>query len=492
MTKAVEMLEMFKRAQWQARADETVDLQVFTSANPLIFEELSGLWRKYHAELVEFSEAYSRKYRSVTAAGFSAVFGDVEGELLYILVRELKPELIYEISPNSGCSTNYLLAAVTRNGNGRVEGFEIESSFNGIPTRDAIAANQVELCDFGKYNLNVGDARRTVLEKLKLQTPDFCLIDSWHEDIFAEFYVHQLLPRVRGTVLVQDIAHFDPRPEWSTEAGYLLTHLQLTGTELVSIATYEDLLNASGARNGLIPRRPKRSNSIVIHLGENPAPASKVPHDRYQAAWQGRVDEQYPAICDILSMWFGRATLSHKMADALVTHFQALDVCQKVLTLELLVRGGYSALARQLLPTIELAAVRGAELPLSLAHVAGSLGIGDLTDTLARTIHQAAADPSLATGYRQVLALAELEYRWNRPKQARATFNAAVDILKRGDFNASKITADLAAFCIRHPVHFTQLRELGLDGRQTLRAATVAGRRMLRAAAARALKRLRA
>jgi predicted O-methyltransferase YrrM len=492
MTKAVEMLEMFRRAQWQARASEIFDLRVFNPANPLILEELSRLWRKYNAELVEFSEAYSLKYRNVTAAGFSAVFGDVEGELLYILVRELKPELIYEISPNSGCSTNYLLAAVTRNGNGRVEGFEIEPSFNGIPTRDAIAANQVGLCDFSKYNVNIGDARQTVLEKLESETPDFCLIDSWHEDVFAEFYVHKVLPRVRGTVLVQDIAHFDPRPEWSTEAAYLLTHLQLTGTELVSIATYEDLLNASGVRDGLIPRRPKRSNSIVIHLGENPALASKTPHDRYQAAWHGRVNEQYPAICDILSMWLGRATVRHKMADALATHFQTLDVCQQVLTLELLVRDGYSALATQLLPAIELAAVRGAELPLSLARVAGSLGIGDLTTALARTVHQAAADPSLATGYRQVLALAELEYRWNQPEQARATFNAAVEILKRGDFNASKITADLAAFCIKHPGHFTQLRELGLGGRQTLRAATVAGRAILRAAAARALKRLRA
>lgn len=484
------MRELLRRAQWQAR--KALGDKVFLPPDPAIADELVALWRKYRDELAEFADAYVGKYRGTTEAGFEAVFGDVEGELLYILVRELKPELVYEISPNSGSSTNYLLAAVTRNGTGRIEGFEIEPSFNGVPTREVIAAHQIAMCDFSRYNLNIGDARDTVVERLAKESPDFCLIDSWHVDVFAEFYVHKLIPRVRGTLVVQDIAHFDPRPEWATEAYYLLTHLQLTGTELVPIAAYEDLLNASGARDGLTPRRAMRSNSIVLHVGQGEHAADPMPGRRYHAAWQGQVDQDDPAICDILAMWRGRAALSRRMAESLAARFADLDPCQQVMAVEVLARDGDRQTADRLLTRLDPASIGGAELPLSLARTALLLDRVDLVEAMAGKIRGAARDPGIATAYRQLLELADLLYRCGRGALARAACDAAIDGLKARRFNPRKVGLDLATFCLKHPAHFPDMRRVGLSGRSVVEVTATAGRAMLRAAAARAVRRLRA
>ena len=62
---------------------------------------------------------------------------------------------------------------------------------------------------------------------------------------------HKLLPRVSGTLVVQDIVHFDPRPEWATEAYYLLTHLQLTGEQEWVIGAVRSLLDRAASTANL-------------------------------------------------------------------------------------------------------------------------------------------------------------------------------------------------------------------------------------------------
>jgi predicted O-methyltransferase YrrM len=486
------MDELLKQARWKDDVNTNFSDSVFDPPDSRIARELVALWHKYRGELEELSNIFSKKYQQMTKIGFSATFGDVEGELLYILIRELKPELVYEISPNSGCSTNYILAAVTRNGGvGRVRGFEIESSFNGMATLEAIASNQIELCDFGRYDLEIGDARKTVLDRLRRESPDFCLIDSWHEDVFAEFYVHNLFPRVKGTVLVQDVAHFDPRPEWSTEAAYLLNYLQMSGTKLVPIAAYEDFLNASGTREHLEPRRPKRSNSILLHFEQACQMVSDAPHERYQAAWSGHVHQDRPAICDILAIWYGRAMVSTKLSETLAAHFIGFDQCSQVLVIALLARNGYGQVARELLRKIDTTSLKGSELPLYLAQAASVLRMDDMLDSLVEKIHSACQDLTIATGYRQLLALSHLQYQSGRGRQAQSTFDAVIETLKRGSFNLDKVGVELAAFCLRHPTHFSRLNEIGLEKKRTIRAAGVAGRALLRSTASRVRKRFR-
>src|SRR5262245_21224264 len=114
---------------------------------------IKGLYEKYRQELIDLTEQMQGTYRTMTQAGYGAAFGDVEGEMLYLLVREFRPRLIYEISPNAGYSTNYLLAAITRNGAGRIEGFELEPQLLGRPTDQVIRSHFIASCDGSRYHL---------------------------------------------------------------------------------------------------------------------------------------------------------------------------------------------------------------------------------------------------------------------------------------------------------------------------------------------------
>jgi hypothetical protein len=266
--------------------------------------------------------------------------------------------------------------------------------------------------------------------------------------------------------------------------------LQLTGTELVAIGAYEDLLNAAGVRADLVPRRAKRSNSIILHM-EEPVSINADPGKRYHAAWRGEVHESHPAICDILAMWYGRARVSRRTADSLAEHFAQLDPCLQVLSVALLARHGHEVTTARLLTTVRVDDLRGSELPLFIARAAKTVGNFDLVEAMTDRVRAAAADPTIATAYRQLLDLSDLLYQTGRRGSARAAFDAAIDTVNAGSFNAHKIGIDLAAFCLKHPGHFGQLGRAGLRGRQALQATAIAGRSMLRSAAARAVRRLR-
>ena len=84
---------------------------------PALFEEYADdLWR--------LTERLRLKHLEFCHQGHVAAFGDVEGEILYLAVRELRPNCVFEISPGAGYSTNYLLAALTDNGHGRLHSFD--------------------------------------------------------------------------------------------------------------------------------------------------------------------------------------------------------------------------------------------------------------------------------------------------------------------------------------------------------------------------------
>ena len=218
-----------------------------------------------------------KKHQQMLAAGHPHVFGDREGELLYILVRETRPELVFEISPNTGYSTNYLLSALTANKRGQLFSFEIIKRFGSTPTEQVVRQNLVEECDQGRLKVFIGDARVTAVEQIKIASPDVMLIDSCHEQYFAEFYLRDLLPRVTGWVAVHDIAHFDPRSEGSTEADYLLSHLQNTASDYLLLGLYDDNIGYAKPTSGFKPRMNQRSSTILLQVGKATTPAPPRP-----------------------------------------------------------------------------------------------------------------------------------------------------------------------------------------------------------------------
>lgn len=183
---------------------------------------------KYYSEFSEFSYELAKKYHKDNQENNKGAFGDLEGLIIYSLIREHKPKIIFEISPDTGMSTNYILQAVSKNHFGKVYGFELEKTKYKNPKRptlEVIKNNQIEP-DFVDryYSLVIGDATQRC-DLIKYGKPDIILIDSCHDEWFSEWYVNKLLPNVNYFSIIQDISYCH-MIEPSSEASYVVKNLK--------------------------------------------------------------------------------------------------------------------------------------------------------------------------------------------------------------------------------------------------------------------------
>ncbi|PWG08817.1 methyltransferase [Streptomyces sp. V2] len=135
----------------------------------------------------ERADAVAEVYMPISAAG---------GELLYNLVRAVRPATVVEFGMSFGISTLYLAAAVRDNGAGRVITTEL--------SKDKIAATRRTFTEAGLDDLITvleGDARDSLRG---LDAPaDFVLLDGWKELCLP--VLRLLEPRLRpGTLVVAD------------------------------------------------------------------------------------------------------------------------------------------------------------------------------------------------------------------------------------------------------------------------------------------------
>lgn len=226
-------------------------------------QDLVGLYAKYDAELRRVARTLRTQYHLIQRRSYSAAFGDVEGELLYLMVRETRPSLVVEISPNAGWSTNYILAALSHNAHGVLHSFEIIRRFRMTPSEQVIRRNQHPAWDQRRLVVHIGDARDLLPT---VDGPIGCLlIDSCHEEWFAKWYVSTVFPRVVGPVMIQDVAFVDYL-EPSTEAGYVWAWCRDRGVQLTLVGAMEETLARSGLRAGMSERRSIRSNAVLFTL----------------------------------------------------------------------------------------------------------------------------------------------------------------------------------------------------------------------------------
>jgi len=223
--------------------------------------EIVGLYSRYGDELARVANLIQKQYFRMQAKGYGTTFGDVEGELLYLLIRHYRPSILFEISPNAGYSTNYMLAALTANGQGELHSFELQEHFNGIGTEDVIRGNLNPEWDGSRLHVHIGDAVKTVD---RVEGPvNFCLLDSCHDQWFAEWYVNKLFPRVQGVLFIQDIAFHD-RLEPSSEASYVWKLLKDRKTDFMMSGWLERQPAIISARSNLSERREYESNSVLL------------------------------------------------------------------------------------------------------------------------------------------------------------------------------------------------------------------------------------
>ncbi len=222
---------------------------------------VSASYKKYGQELKALTFKLQDVFHRMQKSGYLACFGDVEGEILYLLIREIQPEIVAEISPAAGWSTNYILAALTANQKGRLHSFEIKSKIGGRRTEDVILKNQHDDWDKSRLTIHIGDVRKTISE---IQTEiHFLLLDSCHEAWFADWYLAELLPKVSGSVMIQDIAFVDEL-ENSGEARSVWSWLNQNKVSFTSVGAVEEFIEQSGIRRAFAERAGFRSNAIFL------------------------------------------------------------------------------------------------------------------------------------------------------------------------------------------------------------------------------------
>jgi predicted O-methyltransferase YrrM len=242
---------------------------------------LCDLYKKYTDDLATVCKEMASVRKRMLESGCSADFSDRESEALYLLIREMKPDVVVEISPCFGYSTNYILAALTANGKGHLQSYEIMESFKGRKITDIIHGNLSHLYDKSRLTLHIGDAMKADIPEC-----DFLFMDSCHEAYFPAWYFPGLVDKTK-LMFIHDVLIFDKKfktvvPKAAflgvKEQCYVLESLALNNQKLFSISEFEhimpeDLKKSLTARSGGAPDR-----SVVIK-GHKQAETAQKMHD---------------------------------------------------------------------------------------------------------------------------------------------------------------------------------------------------------------------
>lgn len=129
------------------------------------------------------------------------------GQVLFCLVRHLKPLQIVEISCSSGYSSLFMATALKANGRGKLETFELSEK-----NAESALANFKRFGVKDCVQLHLGDARKTICEIDSPRT-DILFIDSLHTRDFAHWFLENLVSKLTPEALVHvhDIMPRDAR-----------------------------------------------------------------------------------------------------------------------------------------------------------------------------------------------------------------------------------------------------------------------------------------
>ena len=144
------------------------------------FSMVDELYHKYGAEIAEYRPEM-RKWCTVTN---SCKFGDYEAEMLYMLVREHKPQNVFEMAPNRGYSSHWILKALHLN--------DDTSKLHSFDIHDASVKNMNETYK-PRWVFTLGDYSKLYDEgSLNMDKFDFIFIDALQETEFARGYCKRL------------------------------------------------------------------------------------------------------------------------------------------------------------------------------------------------------------------------------------------------------------------------------------------------------------
>jgi predicted O-methyltransferase YrrM len=260
-----------------------------------------ALYRSYADELAELTRRMAGQRRAMLARGLSADFSDRESELLYMLVRELRPETVVEISPCHGYSTNYIVAALAANGGGHLHSYELPGTVAGRPIEAVIRDSLLEGLPQTLLSVHVGDVREA-----DVPTAELLFIDSSHEDHFAAWLLQTQVPRA-GVVLQHDLVvrrgdHYEAKG-WEVgprESSLTLAALARSGQPFFAAAAARVYL--AGHDGQLAERYPASERAIVYRghvLSPGAAALCSLARDAYEKRKLALEGLRLPAVEDI-------------------------------------------------------------------------------------------------------------------------------------------------------------------------------------------------
>ncbi|MDT7710577.1 MAG: hypothetical protein QOG20_6184 [Pseudonocardiales bacterium] len=220
-------------------------------------EFVSGLYRKYGSDLAAVIEQ-QREFHAANRARMTPQLDDIEAEVTYLRLRELRPDKVMELGTFHGWSTTWLLSALRDNGSGHLYSYDrIDNVIANVP---ADLAGQ-------RWTFTRGDVQAS-LDEIPRDL-GYLFVDADHGRRFGQWYLAHLFPIVPSgtTVSVHDVFHGRKARAWS-EGAEVVSWLEARDVPLFTAARKRtpevfEALNAVRAELGIEGARGTTKNPMI-------------------------------------------------------------------------------------------------------------------------------------------------------------------------------------------------------------------------------------
>lgn len=133
----------------------------------------------------------------------SCKYLDLEIEMIYMLIRETKPKHVFEMAPNAGFSTHWILKALSLND---VDGNK--SDLTSVDIHDRCLKHMSKELSATRWTFQLGSYTDQIADgRLDMSRFDYIFIDALHTEEFSRGYVKSLLVphKVQAIVSIHDI-----------------------------------------------------------------------------------------------------------------------------------------------------------------------------------------------------------------------------------------------------------------------------------------------
>ena len=153
-------------------------------SSPLtMLQTLEELYVTYGAEL----RALHERMRPWCNKTRSCKFCDTEAEMVYMLTRKWRPNHVFEMAPNLGYSSHFILSALSANNHGQLDSFDIHGR----------ARRLMDPALTRRWNFTIMDVKAAVptanVGARFMAKYDLVFIDALHTEAFSSWYTRSLL-----------------------------------------------------------------------------------------------------------------------------------------------------------------------------------------------------------------------------------------------------------------------------------------------------------